>query len=128
MFDPVTGITATLGSDASDNRTTRTPKFSGQVAVNYHRDLLDGSLALTASYAYQSKIHFDPFGDTVQKSYGLLNLRAAWTDPKSHWTLALYGKNVTDEKYVSQVNSETTAIAQLYGRPATYGVEIIYRY
>lgn len=128
IFSPVSGITTDLNADASGNVTTRTPEFSGSVGLNYRQPFLDGQVDLSGTYAYQTKIYFDPFGDTEQSGYGLLNLRAAWTDPSDRWTAALYGKNVTDKKYRQQVTSESTGIFQVFGRPATYGVEVTLRY
>ena len=127
-FSPISGVITTPGSSASGNPTERTPKFSGDVAVIYQRELPDGTLNFTTSFAYQSKIDFDPFGDTYEDGYGLLNLRAAWTEPGDHWTVAVYGKNVTDKKYLLQVNQESAATSQVYGHPATYGLEVTYRH
>lgn len=128
VFSPLSGISTNLNANASGNTTERTPAFSGSVGINYHQPFLGGKLNLSGSYAYQSKIYFDPFGDTQQSGYGLLNLRAAWVDPSDHWTLAFYGKNVTDTKYLLQVTSESTGNFQNFGRPATYGVEVTLHY
>ena len=128
IFSPISGITTDLNADASGNVTARTPKFSGSVGLNYRQPFLHGQLELSGSYAYQTKIYFDPFGDTEQSGYGLLNLRAAWNDPSDRWMVALYGKNVTDQTYRQQVTSESTGIFQVFGRPATYGVEVTLRY
>jgi iron complex outermembrane receptor protein len=128
LFSPIFGVTVVPGSNASGNTTERTPEFTGDLTLTYHRLVAGGQLNLTGSYAYQSKIDFDPFGDTYQDGYGLLNLRAAWTEPKNHWTVAIYGKNVTDTKYLLQVDQESAATYQEYGHPATYGVELTYRY
>ena len=37
---------------------------------------------------------YDPH--VPQKAYATLDLRAAWTDPKDRYTIALAGKNVDD--------------------------------
>lgn len=127
-FSPTSGVSVSLGNDASGNTMERAPAFSGNIGLTYHRSLAGGQFNLTGNFAYQTKINFDPFGDTFQPAYGLLNMRAAWTEPGNHWTVALYGKNVTDTKYLTQVNQETAGTFQQYGRPATYGVEVTWRY
>ena len=56
-----------------------------------------------------------------QKGYELLSLRAEWTDPSDRFTLAVFGDNVTNAKYKSQILPGPFAIQTTWGSPTTYG-------
>lgn len=126
-FGPTTGVVVSAG-DASGNAMQRTPKFSGNAMLTYDTPLADGNLELSGSVTYQSKIYFDFFEDTKQNGYALVDLRAAWTAPSEAWTIAVYGRNITDQTYLSSVLANAVSIAQLYGQPATYGAELQFRF
>ena len=63
------------------------------------------------------------FEDTKQNGYALVDLKAARTAPSEAWTIAVYGRHITDQTYLSSVLTNAVSSAQLYGQPATHGVE-----
>jgi iron complex outermembrane receptor protein len=127
IFDPVTGVTA-VSVDASGGHEQRSPDYSGTASLDYHTPLFGGTLALDATGSYQSRVYFDSIEYATQKAYGTLNLRADWTDPSQHLTLSVFGQNVTDTKYISQVLPDSAFFGQTYGQPATVGGEVRYRW
>lgn len=127
VFSRTAGVTVSP-EDATGNDLQRSPKFSGTVGVSYTHDFMGGAAQLSGTFAYQSKVYFDPFEDVTQKGYGVLNLRAAWTTPDERWTVAVFGRNLTDKKYIVSIVQEPTSILQVYAHPATYGVEIAFHY
>lgn len=124
----IPGSFVDVGADASGNQMQRSPKFTGNLGVQYQTPLPAGSLRLNGDYYYTSKFYFDPANQNGQDGYGLLNLAAAWIDPSEAWTLSVYGKNVTNQVYRAQVLPGAFAIQQTYGEPATYGVSVTYKY
>jgi iron complex outermembrane receptor protein len=126
--NPFFGTFAATSVNASGNVMQRAPKFSGDVGLDYVIPVAGGSLALDANYAYQSKFYFDPANQFEQDGYGLLNLKATWTDPTEHWSFSIFGRNVTDETYTRSVFPTPFAILQMYGEPATYGVSIAFKF
>jgi outer membrane receptor protein involved in Fe transport len=78
----------------------------------------------TLSYYYQSSETFDPFGDTSQGGYGVLDAQVSWTDPSNKWTFSVYGRNLTDTTYLTQVFQESEAWPQTYGEPISFGVQV----
>lgn len=127
-FNPALGGVYNTTGDVSGNSLQRTPKFTGNVALSYHHDLWGGQLTLAGNYAYQTRSYFDVNHLAYQDAYGLLNLRAGWTDPSERWTVAVEGRNVTDEKYLVQVLEQAAEFGQLWGTPATVTLSVGYRF
>jgi iron complex outermembrane recepter protein len=114
--------------DVSGDPMERTPEFTASVGLDYHHKLFGGLLDLNGNYSYQTKSTFDFAGTLEQGSYGLLNLRAGWTDPSGHWNAAVIGRNVTDEVYLVQVLPNAGGFGQVFGQPANYMFNITYNY
>lgn len=126
-FDPLFGVVNGTG-DVSGKPMERTPTFTGSLGLSYNHPLFGGSLELSGNYAYQTKSSFDFASTLVQGSYGLLNLRAAWTDPTGHWNVSVVGRNVTDQTYLTEVLPNAGGFGQNFGEPANYMFNIAYQY
>jgi len=76
--------------------------------------------------------HFKEIDNFVEvKGYGRLDLRLALKSPDTRWTLAAFGRNVTDSVYFTGVIPATSAgvvVGQqrIVGQPATYGISLGY--
>lgn len=114
--------------DLVNHQMMRAPTFSGTVSARYSMPLAGGNLALSTNLFYTTKVTLDPTGEYYQDAYPLLGLRAEWTDPSKRLSVALYGENVTDRAYRSEVSATTAAVSQLWGHPGTYGGEVKYRF
>jgi iron complex outermembrane receptor protein len=111
-------------ADGSGKQIQRAPRWSFNVGLHYTTIVMDGTLRLSGNYSYTSKIYFDPSDQFQQDGYGLLGLRAEWTDPTDTYTVALYGDNVTDEKYIHTVSYDSFGINSQWGEPATVGASV----
>ncbi|CAN7633917.1 TonB-dependent receptor [Phenylobacterium sp. LjRoot225] len=111
-------------TDASGLKMQRSPSFTGNVGANYGLDLAGGRLTLSGNLYYSSSLFFDPSEQFKQKAYEILSLRAQWVDPSDRYTVAVFGDNVTNKRYQSQVLFNTLGIGSVWGSPATYGVEL----
>src|SRR5690606_37312006 len=89
-----------------------------------------GDLTLRADYSHRSKVQFDTFNNprATQDAYGLLNARVQldFAEPVAgaNLSLALYGKNLTDEEYTTFASSAAGGIAMRSDTPLMYGVEL----
>ena len=110
-------------TDASGQTLLRTPKFTGSISATYDQPIGDNNLKFSANYYRTTKFKFDPVGQFQQKGYGLLSARIAFSPADEHFTIAVFGNNLTDETYLTQVLPFSGAILQTYGTPRTYGVE-----
>ncbi len=108
-----------------------TPKWSGNVDVNYERPLTSSlSWFAGGNLSYQGSTNggFGQLPVLDVRSYALLDLRAGIANESSHWRVSLYGQNVTDQYYWVSADHAADAITRYAGMPATYGVRLSYRF
>lgn len=121
---PNAGLFLPSYEDASGNEMQRSPEFTATLGMSYITGLLDGELNLSGTLYHTSDFYFDSSESYRQDSYQLLSLRAQWTDPSGRYTLAVYGDNLTDEHYRSQVLPQFYGTLNTWGAPRTVGVSV----
>lgn len=114
--------------DASGNQMIRTPEFSGNLAIDYVIAVSSGEVSVNMNYAYQSKIYMVETNSISQDAYGLLNMRVNWENTEGNTTLSLFGKNLTDEQYLTQILGQDFYVGQTFGSPRTYGIQATRRF
>jgi iron complex outermembrane recepter protein len=109
-----------------------TPRWQAAADAEYRFPLgvggLDGYVGGTLTYRGDS---YAGFGESPQfrlPEYALLDLRLGVESPNGHWSGQLWGRNVTNRYYWTNVTHLTDSLARLAGMPATYGVSLSYRY
>jgi iron complex outermembrane receptor protein len=120
----------------------RSPSVSGNFKVDYQTPLADGTLNLsghlygTTSYTPKdgSIIRYvNAAGATVQDTgqrryvqpgYVTLSFNAKWTDPKDHYWIGGYLRNVTDTRYRITYTSTSAGDYATFSEPRTYGVQV----
>ncbi|MBA2933747.1 TonB-dependent receptor [Sphingomonas sp. CGMCC 1.13654] len=126
--DPTTGAIGVVNIPASGFPVLQTPRFSGTIGADYGFDLADGRLVVNGSYFYSSHFYFDAVKQLPQKAYGVLNLRATWTDPSKKLDLSVYATNVTDKNYRLANFTDPLASRQVWAEPRSVGGSITYHY
>jgi iron complex outermembrane recepter protein len=120
--------------DFSDNNPPNAPNFDANVAVDYVFDLETwGALRARTSYFYQGDVEYSIFNDdnVRQNKYGLLNGRLAWDLWDGQTTIALFGRNLLDRRYIAggeQLSDSQGVDLVFFGRPRTYGIEVLRRF
>jgi iron complex outermembrane receptor protein len=123
------GVTATL-----DTVFPKTPKWNASFSAQYAMALADfGTLTLRGDYAYTSRYYNDVTNTPglIQGSFGLFNARVALAGESQSWEVALFGKNLTDEHYITGGVGGLAAIGfneVQYARPREWGVALTYRF
>lgn len=108
-----------------DTPMQRSPDFTGNIAARYTADLGGGKLVLSGNLFYSSTVYAGPSGSQFpQKGYETLSLRAEWTDPSEHYTIGLWGDNVTNSRYRTQVQYANNGIGANWSRPVTFGIDL----
>ena len=103
----------------------RTPEFTGNIAARYSADLGGGRLVLSGNLFYSSKFYAGPSGiQFPQKGYENLALRAEWTDQSDRFTIGVWGDNVTNSRYRTQVQYANNGIGANWNKPTTFGVDL----
>ena len=80
------------------------PDWKANVRANYKMDVGSGlKLDLGADYSWQSEVQFDlsRSTNTLQPSYGIVNMSVALSSPAAGWRVALHGKNLADKSYAA---------------------------
>ena len=97
----ITNIASKPTDVAAFRKVQNTPKWTANGSLNYSAPLGSGSIDLTQSLSYRSKTNQfevpNPFLD--QKSYALLDASIVYHGEGDHWSLGVYGKNLTDKQY-----------------------------
>ena len=115
-------------SEGSGLTMQRAPEFTATVGARYGANLAGGRLILSGNLYYTSKFYFDSADQVVQPAYATLGLRAEWTDPSKRYTLAVFGDNVTNKRFLTQALIENNAVPESWNAPATIGGEIRVRF
>lgn len=91
-----------------DGRTPpKAPKFAGRVGASYERDLasnlilrMSGDVSRTSKYNFTDTLRPDGW----QSGYTKVDASISVSGPDNRWTLALIGKNLTNELVVTSAN------------------------
>jgi iron complex outermembrane recepter protein len=84
-----------------------------------------GEYSVSANIYYTSEFYFSPSGTQfLQPSYTTVALRTEWKDPSRRYTVALYGENLTDARYRTQVQENGFGIGASWSAPTTWGIEL----
>ncbi|HEX7752520.1 MAG TPA: TonB-dependent receptor [Novosphingobium sp.] len=112
--------------DQIDNVTMqRTPEFTGNIGARYRTEMGGGRLELSGNLYYTSKFFFGPSGiQFPQEGYEVVSVRAQWTDPSDRYTVAFWGDNLTNSRYLTAVQYNTFGMGANWSTPTTYGVEV----
>ena len=103
----------------------RVPEFTGNVGARYKTLIGGGEFMLSGNFYYTSEVHFGPSGvQFPQGAYEVASARAQWTDPSDTFTLAVWGDNLTNNRYKTAVQYNTIGLGANWSSPTTYGVEV----
>ncbi len=116
--------------DASGNRLNLSPEWSYTVFGQVDAPLGDGAAFGRVEYSHRTRQFFTSSNSGLdqQEPYGLLNASIGYTFPGDRVQLLVYGRNLTDEEYVTSTASFAAGIVGRVGEPRTYGLRAIVRY
>jgi iron complex outermembrane recepter protein len=117
------GLFAVQSGDASGNQMQRAPTLTGNLGARYQFDLFNGEFAVSGNAYHTSTVEFQASNQFKQDAYTTLTLRAEWTDPTKRYTVAVYGDNVTDKRYITEVQTGNFGIGYVWNAPAMFGVQ-----
>lgn len=81
-----------------------TPKWTASVSPQYIMDVENGGeMLFRVGYSYRAKMYGEPSSDPARftqiAARDLINFDITYTEPKGRWSVSLYGRNITNEKY-----------------------------
>jgi iron complex outermembrane receptor protein len=107
-----------------------TPDYTASLSPEYVFSAANGEFTLRFDYSYRGSMYGEPTADpgrlTEIDSRSLINMDFAYRPENGDWTLAFYGKNLTDERYDNaRLNTSDYIIQILSNDIREYGVRFI---
>lgn len=137
LLDPEYKRFIVNGVDVADmRRIQNTPDFQSFLGLNYNTDFIwGGTINFFGSWSHKSSItQFEtPVPAIDQPAYDLFDAAVTWTSDDGHWTLAVQGKNLSNEIYrTSGYNFPTLGlennITVFHGPPRTATFTVGFRF
>ncbi len=119
-------FTDSLGNNNSGNFLQRTPKAQWNVAADFVTDIGDWSDALrfNVNYARQARLFWAPDNLQREGAYGQLGSRVSFTPGNGNVTFSLWGRNLTNTVYRTNIIAFFGDEVSRLGAPRQYGAEV----
>jgi iron complex outermembrane receptor protein len=119
-----TGGATLISIDATGNRIPQAQKFVGTLSADYEKAVSFGSLHYNATASYNGDYYFEPDNFLKQGAYVLVNTSLAWTSINKRYTISIWGKNLANERVLSNASSQAVGYPVSYGGqpPRTFGI------
>ena len=134
-LDPRQNFTTDIRSITLDNKLVNAPKWTTSLGVQYDYVMGNnwGNLIGRVDWSYRAKTYKDAlnFPEVSQAGYSLLDLSLSWLSADATWEVSVFGKNVTDKRYLSSgfANALTQGWGSgVVGRPAEFGISVAYNF
>lgn len=111
-----------------------TPELTFSISPEFRIPLAGGGeTAFRIDYSYRDDMWGEPSSDpgrmTRIPSRDLINFDLSYTSADDSWTAGIYGRNVTDERYINAMLNVTDYILQIMSNDASeFGVRFIKEY
>ena len=112
-----------------------TPKFTANADVQYDFPISsDWTAFVGGSVSYQGTQNTTfhnanlPARDFKMEDYATLDVRAGISSADDRWRLTAFGRNVTNESYVTGVSILIDTLVRYRGKPTVYGLSVGYRF
>lgn len=105
-----------------------TPELTASISPEYSFGVSNGgSVTLRADYSYRDEMFGEPSSDpgrlTLLESRSIVNVDVSYTSADEDWTVGLYGRNATDERYDNaRLNLSDYLLAILSNDASEFGV------
>lgn len=104
-----------------------TPDLTASISPEYTFPWSSGLVTLRADYSHRADYYGEPSSDpgrqTQIDSRDLLNFDVSYTSSNEAWTVGLYGRNITDERYESaRLNTGDYILAILANDASEFGI------
>lgn len=126
VYDQFSSGTGPGSVDYSGRDLVYSPKWNASIGAEYAFNAFEGVMDASVQYVYNGA----RWGNYTQApserldAYGLLNANLSWTPPNGKWTVGLWGRNLTDKKYLSLALDAPPLFTEgLLGAPRQFGVD-----
>jgi iron complex outermembrane receptor protein len=102
------------------------------VSGQYQWAAFGGRMTLRGEYYHSSTVYFTPFEREHQDPYHLLNAFLTYEDPRNHWEISAFVRNLQNKKvlaYQSPLSSLVGFTRSAFLKPPrTYGLTLGYHF
>jgi iron complex outermembrane receptor protein len=116
----------------ADKKLVKAPDWTMAAGLQYAFDVGVGEITLRGDWAYKTRVYHDVFNDPrlVQDPFDLYNAYASFLTRDQHWEVAVFGTNLSDERYrVSGNSSAGFGLAEsTFSPPREWGATVKYRF
>ncbi len=83
---------------------------------------------MRGEYQYASRTFFDPSNVLANSrgAYGLVHASIGYTPAQGHWSVALWGRNLTDKVVRAGYAGGSPPLGHFVTNPRTFGIRINY--
>lgn len=131
-IDKYTGISDFGDTVSFDGTSTPlTPEWQIAAGIEYTRMVSDSlEFFVAGDLRYQDETNSLPGEDANYEidSYTIADVRIGVTDIERDWQLTIWGRNVTNEYYATNIQRQTDTVVRFLGMPATYGLTLTMSY
>ena len=117
-----------LRGDASGNRLQNTPEITLSLGGSLDIPTSAGTFTLAGNYYYNDGFVATADERVKQASYNTVDASLTWKEPGDTFYVRLWGKNLTDAFYRSQISATNSGDNGYSGAPRTYGVTVGFDY
>ncbi len=124
-----TNIAGTAFPDQSGQDLIRTPENKYGINADYRYPLgNNGEIAVNVSYRYtdDQRGELEPWA--IQPEFDLVDARIGWTSNDDTLELAVWGRNLADEEYITHLYTIASSVVAVFGDPRMYGVGVTYKF
>ncbi|MFK8021159.1 MAG: TonB-dependent receptor [Pseudomonadales bacterium] len=124
----VTATSPPGGADLSGKSLRQAPENSYNLVAKYMIPLSSGTLDLRAEYSHTDRQRLDYLDDRVRvDEHDLIDARIAWTSESEKLEIALWGKNLAEEDYISHSYVIGPGVIGVWGAPRTVGLSATWK-
>lgn len=121
-LSPCGGVAAVV--DESGARLLWSPKMTGNLTATYTWGLSPGDVAFSGTANYTSAVRWDVPGRVIQSAYTTLAGEIRYTPHGANYSVAIWGKNLTNKTYIYGAALSTLADFVNLSPPRQIGVSL----
>jgi iron complex outermembrane receptor protein len=123
------GRNASTIVDVTGKRNVRSPDWTANFAADYKiRMAGGGSIVPSFNLYYSSKFYWTVDNRIVEPSHFVANASLTWNLPGDRFSVAVWGRNITDEVRFRNVSAAAQADRRAADEPALYGVRLGFKF
>jgi iron complex outermembrane receptor protein len=123
-FDPLSSGTRDLSGLTLQN----SPEFSANISASYEFSLGAGYSRIKVEYQYSDEKYLTSIDNaprTLIDSTEIINLNLDWTPQHDQWSIGVWARNLTDERYIASAFDAAGTLALVnYAAPRELGVSM----